>query len=169
VPEALAGALRGDSNDEVRATAAWALGHSGRATPTDALVAALGDANRDVRIRAAWALGNAEPREAPPALVALLRDKDSEVRSLAAWSLFRIRDPRTAPALQAALSSEADKDVQLGEIRAVAALGERSVDAIRGLLESPDPRVKSMAVRALAGGQASGPWPWPWPDPRPFP
>jgi HEAT repeat protein len=167
--DALAAALRGDSNEQVRATAAWALGHSGSAAPVDALVAALGDANKAVRLRTAWALGAAELREAPSALVALLRDKDADTRTLAAWSLFRIKDPRTAPALEAALKTEADKDVQLAEIRAVAALGERSVDALRGLLESPDPRVKAMAVRALAGGHAAGPWPWPWPDPRPYP
>ncbi|HEY2064859.1 MAG TPA: M56 family metallopeptidase [Gemmatimonadaceae bacterium] len=167
--DALTAALRGDSNEQVRATAAWALGHSGRAVSIDALVAALGDANKAVRLRTAWALGAAEPREAPPALVALLHDKDADTRTLAAWSLFRIKDPRTAPALETALKSEADKDVQVAEIRAVAALGERSVDALRGLLESPDPRVKAMAVRALAGGHAAGPWPWPWPDPRPFP
>jgi HEAT repeat protein len=101
--------------------------------------------------------------------VALLRDKEAEVRTVAAWSLFRIQDARAAPALEAALKSEPDKDVQLAEIRAIAALGERSVDAIRNLIESPDTRVRSMAVRALAGGRATGPWPWPWPDPRPFP
>jgi hypothetical protein len=48
-------------------------------------------------------------------------------------------------------------------------MGEKSLDAIRGLLESSDPKVKSMAVHALAGGQAAGPWPNPWPEPRPFP
>jgi hypothetical protein len=40
---------------------------------------------------------------------------------------------------------------------------------LKGLLESRDPEVKSIAVRALAGGDASGPWPWPWPEPRPYP
>ena len=78
-------------------------------------------------------------------------------------------DPSTASAIETAIKTEQDKEVQLAEIRAIASLGERSVDAIRGLLESPDQRIKQMAVRALAGGHASGPWPWPWPEPRPFP
>ena len=71
--------------------------------------------------------------------------------------------------LEAALKLEPDKDTQLGEIRALASLGEKSVDALRSLIESPDARVRTMAVRALAGGHATGPWPWPWPDPRPSP
>ena len=89
--------------------------------------------------------------------------------ALAAWTLYQIEDPDAVPALRAALESEQNKEVQVAEIRALAALGEQSVDALRGLLESPDPKVKSMAVHALAGGQAAGPWPWPWPEPRPFP
>jgi hypothetical protein len=48
-------------------------------------------------------------------------------------------------------------------------VGEKSVDALRGLLESKDPEIRNIAVRALAGGNATGPWPRPWPEPRPFP
>ena len=88
---------------------------------------------------------------------------------LAAWGLYEIEDPSAAPALQAALKTENDKDLQLAYIRAMAAIGDKSVDAIRELLESSDPRIKSMAVHALAGGDAAGPWPWPWPEPRPYP
>jgi len=54
-------------------------------------------------------------------------------------------------------------------IRALAAVGEKSVDALKSLLESNDPEIKSIAVRALAGGHATGPWPRPWPQPRPYP
>ena len=72
-------------------------------------------------------------------------------------------------ALNDALKSESNKALQLSYIRALAAMGEKSVDAVRGLLTSSDPKIKAMAVRALAGGNAAGPWPWPWPEPRPFP
>jgi beta-lactamase regulating signal transducer with metallopeptidase domain len=167
--DALSSALRGDASERVRMTAAWALGNVGDRGATDALTAALGDASTDVRLRAAWALGNVEPRQAPAALVALLRDRDPHTRKLAAWALFNIEDPSTAPALEAALKGERDTDLQMAYIRALAAMGEKSVDALRGLLESSDPEVKSMAVRALAGGHATGPWPWPWPQPRPRP
>jgi HEAT repeat protein len=114
-------------------------------------------------------LGNADLRQAPPALIALLRDRDPEIRELAAWGLYQIEDPASIPALDAALRSETDKNLQIAYIKALAAVGEKSVDALKGLLESKDPEIKAIAVRALAGGHATGPWPWPWPEPRPFP
>jgi len=166
---ALATALKSDASPRVRATAAWALGNIGDRSAVDALVAALGDDSPAVRKRAVWAIGNVEPHQAPAQVVALLKDKDPDIRELTAWALYSIEDPQTAPALQAALNTETSKDLQVAYIRAIAVMGERSVDAIRGLLESPDPRIKSMAVRALAGGDAAGPWPWPWPEPRPEP
>ncbi|MFN2397493.1 MAG: M56 family metallopeptidase [Gemmatimonadaceae bacterium] len=167
--EALTTALRGDASEKVRATSAWALGSGGYEGTAEALVAALGDASEDVQLRAIWALGNVEPRAAPSALVARLKDKDPRIRQLTAWALFQIRDPSSAPALDAALAAETDKDLQLAHIRALAAIGEEHVDAVRKLLDSPDPRIKTLAIHALAGGNASGPWPWPWPEPRPFP
>ena len=166
--DALAAALR-DASVSVRKTAAWSLGNIGDRRAVEPLVAALADANADVRARAVWALGNVEPKDAPRQLVAMLSDKDPHVRELTAWALYNIEDPSAAPALQAALRAEKDTDIQLGYIRALAAMGEKSVDALRPLLESSDPRVKSMAVHALAGGHATGPWPRPWPQPRPFP
>ncbi|MEP6991838.1 MAG: M56 family metallopeptidase [bacterium] len=166
---ALLSALKSDANERVRATAAWALGNRDDESAVDGLTAALADAAADVRTRAVWAIGSISPKRAPKALVAMLGDKDAHVRTVAAWALFTIEDPSAAPAIESALKVEQDKDVQLALIRAVAVLGEQSVNALRGLLESPDPRVKAMAVHALAGGRATGPWPWPWPQPRPFP
>jgi beta-lactamase regulating signal transducer with metallopeptidase domain/HEAT repeat protein len=166
---ALGAALRGDAVEKVRATAAWSLGNIGDNSAVDALAAALGDASKNVRARAAWALGNIEPKDAPKALVGLLGDADPGTRELAAWALYQIADPATAPAIEAALKKEQVKEVQLADIRAIAVMGEKSVDVLRGLLESSDANVKAMAVRALAGGNASGPWPHPWPEPRPFP
>jgi hypothetical protein len=48
-------------------------------------------------------------------------------------------------------------------------MGDRSVDALSKLVSSPDSTVRAVAVTALAGGSAGGPWPWPRPEPRPFP
>ena len=168
VVAALGAALK-DANARVRRTAAWSLGQIGDKGSVDVVVGALSDADADVRARAVWALGQIGPKQAPKQLVAMLSDKDEHVRELTAWALYEIEDPSTAPALQTALRTEQDKELQLAYIRALAAMGEQSVDAIRGLLESPDPRVKSMAVHALAGGHATGPWPHPWPQPRPYP
>ena len=166
--EALGAALR-DASAKVRRTAAWSLGNVGDSRAVDALVGVLGDAEPDVRTAAAWALGSVEPKQAPRQLVSMLTDRDARVRELVAWALYNIEDPSAAPALQAALRAEQDKDLQMAYIRALAAMGEHSVDAIRPLLESSDARVKQMAVRALAGGHATGPWPHPWPMPRPHP
>jgi beta-lactamase regulating signal transducer with metallopeptidase domain/HEAT repeat protein len=167
--EALSAAVRGDANTEVRATAAWALGSVGDRSSADALAAALSDASPEVRKRAAWALGNSDLKQAPPKLIAMLNDKDPEVRELVAWALYEIEDPAAIPALESALAREPDKEIQINYIRALAATGEKSVDALKGLLESKEPEIRSIAVRALAGGNATGPWPHPWPEPRPFP
>ncbi|MDB4882578.1 MAG: putative rane protein [Gemmatimonadetes bacterium] len=167
--EALRAALHSDASVAVRRTAAWALGNVGDEGAVSTLVAAFGDADATVRSRAIWAIGNIQPHQAPKPLLAMLSDKDARVRELTAWALYQIEDADAASALQAALRTETDKDLQLSYIRALAALGEKSVDALRGLLESSDPRIKSMAVHALAGGHASGPWPRPMPQPRPFP
>lgn len=167
--DALAAALRADADPTVRATAAWALGSTGDRSAAEPLAAALGDASAAVRARAAWALGAVGPREAPRALIGMLGDGDPHVRKLAAWALYTIEDPAAVPALQSAFKAERDPELQVAYVRALAALGERSVDALRGLLESSDPRIRDVAVRALAGGHATGPWPWPWPQPRPFP
>jgi HEAT repeat protein len=167
--DALSAAVRGDAFTEVRATAAWALGSVGDRSSADALTAALSDASPEVRKRAAWALGNSDLKQAPPKLIAMLNDKDPEVRELVAWALYEIEDPAAIPALESALAREPDKEIQINYIRALAATGEKSVDALKGLLESKDPEIRSIAVRALAGGNATGPWPYPWPEPRPFP
>jgi beta-lactamase regulating signal transducer with metallopeptidase domain/HEAT repeat protein len=167
--EALSAALRTDANTQVRATAAWALGNVGDRSSADALSAALSDASPEVRKRALWALGNSDLKQAPPKVIAMLSDKDPELRELAAWVLYEIEDPASIPALEAALAREPDKELQIDYIRALAAVGERSVDALKGLLESKDPEIRTIAVKALAGGNATGPWPRPWPEPRPFP
>ena len=166
---ALSGALRGDANERVRAISAWSLGNLEDRDGLPALAAALSDASKSVRMRALWAIGQIEPRPVPAQAISALKDPNPEVRELAAWVMYRAEDPSTAPALNEALRVEQNKDLQIAYIRALAALGEKSVDAIRGLLTSSDPKIKSMAIRALAGGNAAGPWPWPWPEPRPFP
>jgi len=166
---ALIEALRTDPNERVRSIAAWSLGHIGARDAVAALTAAMSDNNKGVRTRAVWAIGHIGPKEAPPAIFALLRDPSPGVRQLAAWALYQIEDPAAIGPLNAALKAEQDSELKIDYIRALAAVGEKSVDALRGLLESPDPKIKSIAVRALAGGRGAGPWPWPWPEPRPHP
>ena len=165
--EALIAALH-DSNLEVRQTAVWSLGNVGSRSAADALAGVLSDPSPEMRRRAAWALGNIDIKQAPPALMNLLKDSDPETRETAAWALYQIEDPAAIGALEQALNREQDKDLQIAYIRALAAVGEKSVDALKGLLESKDPEIRKIAVKALAGGHATGPWPRPWPQPRPF-
>ncbi|HUQ20196.1 MAG TPA: M56 family metallopeptidase [Gemmatimonadaceae bacterium] len=166
--EALVAALH-DSDAKVRATAVWALGEVGDNSAIDDLTRLLSDQSDGIRMRAIWAIGQLEPRQAPPALIAMLRDPSPRIREVTAWALFQIEDPGAVNALDAALRTETDKGLQMAYIRALAATGEKSVDAVRRLLESKDPQIRSLAVRALAGGHGIGPWPWPWPEPRPQP
>jgi beta-lactamase regulating signal transducer with metallopeptidase domain len=165
---ALIKAMR-DADPAVRATAIWAVGNMGDAAAVDELVGALQDANAETRETAAWAIGSCEPDKAPAALMTALSDKNRDVRLAAAWALFSIEDPAATSALDAALGKESDKEVQLGMIRALGAMGDQAVDALQRLVTSPDSNVRTIAITALAGGGASGPWPWPRPEPRPYP
>jgi beta-lactamase regulating signal transducer with metallopeptidase domain/HEAT repeat protein len=165
---ALENALRSDASENVRATAAWALGSIGDDDALDALVAALTSSNKRIRMMSLWSIGSISPHRVPQAAVAMLRDPNPEVRELAAWVMYSSEDVQTVPALNAALQAEANTDLKLAYIRALASMGEQSVDAVRGLLTSSDLKIKSMAIRALAG-RGAGPWPWPMPMPRPYP
>ncbi|MGN6391965.1 MAG: HEAT repeat domain-containing protein [Gemmatimonadales bacterium] len=166
---ALGKALAQDKDAKVRATATWALGQVGEAGAVAALVPMLSDANVETREVAAWSIGSCEPKKAPAALVSLLNDRNRDVRLSVAWALYNIEDPDATDALEAAYKRETDPEVRLGLIRALGAMGDRSVDVLQRLVTSSDPHVRKMAVTELAGGGASGPWPWPRPEPRPFP
>jgi HEAT repeat protein len=166
---ALAKAVRLDRDPKVRATAVWALGSIGDENAVETLTGVLRSPDPTLREVAAWSIGSCEPSRAPAALSSALSDRDRNVRESVAWALYTIGDPRTAGAIDSALRREQDPEVQHGLIRALGAVGEGSVEAFQRLVSSPDAEVRGMAVAALAGGDASGPWPWPRPEPRPFP
>ncbi|HTS87085.1 MAG TPA: M56 family metallopeptidase [Gemmatimonadales bacterium] len=166
---ALKRALREDRSPAVRHTAAWAIGQVGDPDAVGLLIPLLTDSATEVRSVAAWAIGQCGPKQAPAALVAALGDASPQVRLLAAWALYTIEDPATAPAIETAFQKESNREVQLGLLRALGAMGDEAVPTLEKLVTSPDSEVRRVAVTALAGGNASGPWPWPWPEPRPQP
>jgi beta-lactamase regulating signal transducer with metallopeptidase domain/HEAT repeat protein len=166
---ALTKALRQDKDVKVRATTVWALGEMGDASAVPALTPMLADANAETREVAAWSIGSCEPPKAPSTLVSLLGDRNRDVRLSAAWALYSIADADAADAIEAAYKRETDPEVRIGLIRALGAMGERSIDVLQRLVTSSDPQIRKTAVAELAGGGASGPWPWPRPEPRPFP
>lgn len=166
--DALAEAVRRDTDPEVRETAAWALGNLDAERAVEALSDAVSGSSFQLRMLAIWAIGNASPKSAPPGLINALKDASKEVRSIASWALFRIEDPESVGALERALSREEDRELRMGYIRALGAIGERSSAALARLIDSRDPEVRAVVVEALAG-KGGGPWPWPWPNPRPSP
>ena len=161
--------FRHEKNADVRRTAAWAAGSIGDRAFVPGLVAMLGESDPDLREIAAWSIGSCNAEHAPAALVRALEDSHGEVRLSAAWALREIGDPSAADALEAAFRREKDPDVQQGLIRALGAMGDRASGTLSRLVDSKDPEVRTVAVTALAGGNAGGPWPWPRPEPRPFP
>ena len=148
--DALAEAMRNDTDPRVREAAASALGEidSPRAVP--ALIAALG-AERVVAVRAkiAWALGEIEDARAVDVLSTALRDQAVEVRRQAVWALGEIESPAAVPMIITALR---DSDPEMRK-QAASALGEiGSADAVTALsaaTKDPDAEVRDQAVSAL--------------------
>ena len=167
--EALAKVLRQEKDTSVRRTAVWAAGTVRVEGGIDALTGSLSDANPEVRELAAWAIGTIRPDKAPPALIRALSDKETDVRLSVAWALYSIGDSAATSAIDEAFRRESDADVREGLIKALGAMGDGAVDALSKLVTSPDSEVRAVAVTALAGGHATGPWPWPRPEPRPYP
>lgn len=147
---ALTQALRGDSNAEVRRTAAWALGQIEDRAATTALGDALrNDESTEVRRMAAWALGQIEDPAAAPALGEALTDEDAEVRESALWALGQIESPEAVEPLSRALRDE-DPAVRktaawaLGQIESAEA-----VPPLSAALDDEDAEVRAQAVWAL--------------------
>jgi beta-lactamase regulating signal transducer with metallopeptidase domain/HEAT repeat protein len=166
---ALTTAALGDRSEEVRETATWALANHGE-PPSASVVAKIlaSDRSELVRGTAVWAMGQFNLDAAPKALLVALTDSNEEVRFKAAWATSQIGDSMALPAVRAALRHETSVRVQRVQLRALIHCGEDPEKMVEWL-KSPDAGVRGMAVRALAGGESSGPWPWPWPRPRPQP
>jgi beta-lactamase regulating signal transducer with metallopeptidase domain len=166
---ALGNAFLRDKSPDVKRTAAWAAGSIGSRASVQGLTGLLADADPAMREIAAWSIGSCSPDAAPRELIRALGDSNRDVRMSVAWALYAIADGSSADEIEAAFRREKDKDVQRALIRALGAMGERAIDTLTRLVDSPDPQIRAVAVAALAGGNLNGPWPWPRPEPRPFP
>jgi HEAT repeat protein len=169
---ALMSALKGDADERVRESAAWALGQMEDRSAIEALGAAVqGDASARVRGTAAWAIGQLDDRgvRAPAGLLKALRDDSGDVRLKAAWALGQLEDTQAVSAIRDALDKEQDTNVRRALVRALVKSGGSSEQAMSKLLQSSDPRVREAAVRGLVGRSSMNPWPWPQPRPRPMP
>ena len=156
-------ALLGDSDSQVRADAATALGqHLGDPAQTvRILVQALFDAEPLVRANAAASLGELgdAAESAVPALLFTLSDEDSLPRGFAAKALGKIR-PATAETISALLRHFEDPDgnVQYSVVTALGALGSKASDAVPALvaaLEREELRHDAAYVLGQIGPKAS--------------
>jgi HEAT repeat protein len=144
--------------DEGREVAALALGAFG-AEAIEPLADLLAGGDADTRWWSARALAEIGGEEATPLLVATLTDADPDVRACAALALGRIRAGEAAPDLAACLADESTFVAGI-VADALSLIGEPAVEALAGMLAAEDPRVRLMAVRALArirSQQAIGP------------
>lgn len=151
VPELIA-ALE-DPVSSVRENAAYALGKIEDPAAVEALGERLSsDRSDDVREVAAWALGETEDVRAVAALVAALDEAtDRRLRARIVRALGETRQPAALPVLDSMLIG---RDSWLGReaLEAVARIGTPAAKAVLvRALTSPDPEVRSMAVRALGG------------------
>ena len=104
--DAIIAVMKNDPDDEVRSTAATALGNSGDARAAGLLVAALSGADQPVRNTAVQMLGIMRDGRAVVPLVGLLADKAPVMRMLAATSLGQIKDEGAIAALMKAIDDE---------------------------------------------------------------
>jgi HEAT repeat protein/beta-lactamase regulating signal transducer with metallopeptidase domain len=116
--------LLGDTDADIRATAAGALGEAGLHEAPAALLQAATDKSPDVREHVACALGEIRDVKSVPTLKGLLSDPNSDVREQAVSALSEIRDQSALEALVIALKSS-DGVVRR---RAAEALGQRGGD-----------------------------------------
>ena len=141
-------ALR-DSDREVRACAAVALGELGDRRGVEPLIAALKDESEQVRRRAAEALGELGDARAVEPLIALLKDGYWVVRCYAAEALAKLGDARGVEVLIAALKDESEL-VQRYAAVVLGQLGDaRGVEPLKELLGDEDASVRAAAAEAL--------------------
>jgi HEAT repeat protein len=140
-----------DSDADVRAGAAGALGSLGNPEAKPALRKCLKDTAWRVLYESATALGNLQDVEAIPDLVELLRNGDKNVRGGVASALGAIGDPTVVGPLTEALQDQ-DKDVRAAAARALDTLADpTAVPALIAMLGDGDGNVRGAAMAALGG------------------
>jgi len=153
-----------DEPDHRRWVAARALGHIGGKDATRALLDGLGEPDFLTRIGAASALGVLKTEDARTALEEALFDPSMEVRCTAADGLAEIGHAASSLPLTRSLNSpdsfHRGKSLPVrGHI--VLALGrtggETAVEALVGVLDDSDMRLRAMTIKALEEATGANP------------
>jgi HEAT repeat protein len=146
--QALSQALKHE-NEDIRSTAAWALGGFEASQSLPLLLQALEDPSDDVRYYAVRALGELGDPQALPALLKTLEDPDVDVRAEALGAMGHLDDSRALGPLCEALADESST------IRAAAAYALHALDNSQALpfllplLADPDHEVRGPAALAI--------------------
>ncbi len=168
-----------DTNENVRSSAALALGQLGDARAVKPLIAALGDPQISVRGGAVDSLGKLGDARAVEPLIAALRDPNEYVRSSAARALAQLGDPAVEPlivalhdpdrylrrlaawalgalgnvcAVEPLITALHDQDwnVRLRAAEALEQLGAPAVPRLAEALQDPDKSVRHSTANALS-------------------
>lgn len=131
--------LDNDPVEDVRAAAAFALGHLGNPKAVSSLIAHADDDSAEIRFGLAFALGNFDEPEVVAPLIALSTDADNDVRTWAVFSLGTCLEMDNAALRGALVARLSEKDA---EIRG---------EALIGLAKRKDERVLEPLKRELSG------------------
>ncbi len=141
----------GDPQPDVRAAAAFALGHIGDPSAVDRLIAGLDDDVPMPRQSCAIALGRIGDARAFDSLARALTDMQPDLRFQAATSLVEVDRERALEPLLAALDDEDNGEVLSALALALGELGDaRAVDRLAEVLDHSDLQARFNAAYALA-------------------
>jgi HEAT repeat protein len=144
-----------DSDPQIRAAAAEALGELRNANAVPALISALSDAQLEVRVHAVSSLGQLRQRQAVAPLLKLLDDKEQIVVLAAVEALGDLGDPLATKPLIPLLRhehvlSQAFRSLPARTARALGQIGDRrAVPALIESLKGPSDDVIAEAAEAL--------------------
>lgn len=115
---------------------------------TEILLYALGDTDEVVRARSAWYLRYVTSPFVVRAIADAVRDRDNNVSWRAIDALQQIGNPATEVLI--ALLESSDGEVRYRSVKALGKIGDvRALDAIKGLLDDPNEKVRRRAELAL--------------------
>ncbi len=134
-----------------RIHAIWGLGQLGRdqASAAEPLVPLLSDSDGEIRAQAAKVLGDLRYAPAAEALRGLLDDGEPRAKFFAAQALGRIGDEASVEAITAMLADNADEDVYLQQVGAIALSRIGDAEALAALTGHTSEAVRIAAVVAL--------------------